>query len=272
MPQLLALKTIALACIFIIARSTTQIFSDDLMVSVFTKSGVVLHQASRDALLVGAELIPVLDAGRPRSELGCLGHNAQLLLSREPRKRRVPPAKPDEVSCLDCQTNRQHDDNRRGRSAADEPCDRLQRQQRTNQQEIERGKNEFLPAKRFLVVRGEIGAAITHSACEGTNRPKIIARFMLGHFWSALVNRPNGSSRGNNRRLSVSKGDGSMSKRDAAIFDEILLTMTQIPIGLFHFVQKFEPEALPRVQIFGQPASQQRCGDEKPRDCLLIPA
>jgi hypothetical protein len=30
MPQSLALKTIALACIFIIARSTTQIFSDDL--------------------------------------------------------------------------------------------------------------------------------------------------------------------------------------------------------------------------------------------------
>ncbi len=46
-----------------------------------------------------------------------------------------------------------------------------------------------------------------------------------------------------------------MSKRDAAIFDEILLTMTQIPLGLSHFVQKFEPEALPRVQIFGQPAS-----------------
>src|SRR5271166_7150532 len=41
--------------------------SANFMISVFTKSGVVLHQARGDALLVGAELIPVLDARRPGS-------------------------------------------------------------------------------------------------------------------------------------------------------------------------------------------------------------
>jgi hypothetical protein len=56
-----------------------------------------------------------------------------------------------------------------------------------------------LPAKRLVIICGEIGSAITHHGCEGTKRPEIFARFMLSHLWSAV------------RRI-------DMSKRDAATY------------------------------------------------------
>jgi hypothetical protein len=96
---------------------------------------------------------------------------------------------------------------------------------------------------------------------------------MLGHFWSALASRPNGSSRGNNRRLSVSEGNGLMSKRDAAIFvNRLFRQWCKIHEPYLISFKNLNLKLAPCVQIFVQLASQQRGGDEKPRDCLLIPA
>ncbi|HEY9158188.1 hypothetical protein [Candidatus Binatus sp.] len=63
-----------------------------------------------------------------------------------------------------------------------------------------------------------------------------------------------------------------MSKRDAAIFDEILLTMTQIPLGLSDFVQKFVPKFLSRSNFRTTGIVLNERGDEKPCDYLMIPA
>ncbi len=56
--------------------------SSNLVVRVFAEASVVFHQALGDLLLIGAELIPVLDARRPRREFRGLRHHAELPLAR----------------------------------------------------------------------------------------------------------------------------------------------------------------------------------------------
>jgi len=62
-----------------------------------------------------------------------------------------------------------------------------------------------------------------------------------------------------------------MSKRGAAIFVNRLFRQW-CKIHELHFIsfKNLNLKLAPCVQIFGQLASQQRCGDEKPCDCLLI--
>ena len=91
----------------------------------------------------------------------------------------VPRAKPDEISRLDYKTRGQNDDDGFGWTAADEPRDRLQGKQRANQQEIEGGKDEFLPAKGIVIFDCEVAGA--DRTRQRAKRPEIPARFMVRH-------------------------------------------------------------------------------------------
>ena len=57
--------------------------SADLVVAVFAEAGVDLHLAGEEFLLVGGQLVPVLDGLGFGCQLGARGNDAELDLARE---------------------------------------------------------------------------------------------------------------------------------------------------------------------------------------------